>query len=466
MPTPQVAINGLKRCLQCVEEQANSNSTLYASNIGKFVEIRQLALQIAELSEVALKKSGIDFGYSDKIHSEGLSTLTELISQTVMKTLDSHQIVESNVVDTVKDEDVEFTKSEKIDLNKFTRDFKSVLQTTEIELIKSNNTERHVFECAKMCRTYFEIRFDKRNDIHNLHRFDRKQFKNYLASLVLAYGRSIVCREEELFRDKFYSWIEEVKEGKSPYTMPKFVAEIYFNIIQDKTEDNTYEFSKVWWNKGVQLWKSLWKSGYSEFTKICRDLSPTENLSWIENKFLKHSLLKDYNSENIIHSCKNIHYGTGYTNEECFDIAYKYFVEETDIVPDPISIREVKEIWVEYIEYLSDSVIIRYPEIQLEMCPKLRELFGEELIISTATSAKSFIFYSVRYPDKLEELRLNVVNMQETNSNILKSNAEVIEDILKSTNPCSLDVIDVYLHYLDWYREVEDVKSEFAFTAN
>jgi len=329
------ALRGIARCAEFTEIQANSDSTLYSKGVDNLLQIRDLACQIVENANKALAKVGKDdIKYQDvrsnyyespkediaKLNASFLSELLksfELVPKSA--TLESEKTsknvefpIENNTGSYEKadiEPIVDVTSSKcKVDKCKsavseslpgkslsedFCKKFKTVLhEVAEIDELKFSDPEMKRF--AKILSSYFSIRFNAKYDPNHIHKFDRKQFRNYLASFIFAYGQSFEWDETSEFLCECEDWLNQVKAGNVKYSFPRSVGYMFFSI---KNGDILSTLSEKALENSRRIYEELWLQGLDEFgytskTFKGREYLPTVGMNW---------LLKDVESLSFNH---------------------------------------------------------------------------------------------------------------------------------------------------------------------
>lgn len=328
MASAQVALNGLQRCLSYTQAQRDSSSTFYSSSVESLKQIRELASQIMIASNEALSKVGLeeplsivkdhpcDLVESDefiqKVSEISSKVASEVANQVIFQVLNQFNLVNQqnisiNHVDQYNQYSESLNLSEileadctdqenpgkieeqtqisgnSIKSSTFIHDFKQVLRevhTLSVEKFSSPEIKL----VSDLVFDYFDVRFNKKYDPNQIHWFSRKRFRDYLASILISYSRSVVVGESFKFYTNFENWLEDIQKSPSKYTLPVNCSSVYFNIlVKDASQVSEYLDIEVV-QKFKEIWAELWELGYYKFKNLSDDWClPDKSLSWIQS---------------------------------------------------------------------------------------------------------------------------------------------------------------------------------------
>lgn len=281
MATAQSSLKGVTRGIEYAKSILDSNSSFYAKGEASMEELRDRAIELAYLADKALERNGL----GDK---EGLDA--ELASLKTVKK------ARKRPVQPKKTEDFEGPlrpihspfeelKSKRVRVPKYyARRFKITLKEVA-SLPMSSFSSPLVRAIAITAQSYFTIRFDGRNDPNQVHKFDQRQFKTYLACLVLAFASAKIHNNLNEFHKEITSYLEDVKKGHNPFTLPKTPGMMFFRMIHVKDGTPKEPMPEDVFLLARQWWEELWDLGYSEFADYKESYSPIfpdREMVWIE----------------------------------------------------------------------------------------------------------------------------------------------------------------------------------------
>lgn len=281
MATAQSSLKGVTRGIEYAKSILDSNSSFYAKGEASMEELRDRAIELAYLADKALERNGL----GDK---EGLDE--ELAN---LKTVKKPR---KKPVQPKKTEDFkgplrpihspfEELKSKKVRVPKYyARRFKITLKEVA-SLPMSSFSSPIVRAIAITAQSYFTIRFDGRNDPNGIHKFDQRQFKTYLACLVLAFASAKIHNNLNEFHKEITSYLEDVKKGHNPFTLPKTPGMMFFRMIHVKDGNPKEPMPEDVFLLARRWWEELWDLGYSEFAdfkEIYSPIFPDREMVWIE----------------------------------------------------------------------------------------------------------------------------------------------------------------------------------------
>ena len=276
MTTPQVAISNLKRSLQFTLIASESDSKLYKKGVAHIEEIRDLAIAIAKVSVGILSEYGVP-------EPEPLFEREEV--ETKEKYIKNQKNTNKSLEEQVKDAS-KYAKSHKEEIKKSisescqatSLDLASIPKVFKTVAHKTSDvaTEEFKFPQTKAIATvvsqYFGLRFSAKNDPNHIHKFRRQNFRDYMLAWVIAYSDYNLNGKSSTFRGETDKFFDRVKSGKERYTLPKFVANYFFKIVNEGILDLNVETRAA----AMSIWNDLWVHGYNMFESI--DSIPTEYL--------------------------------------------------------------------------------------------------------------------------------------------------------------------------------------------
>lgn len=353
MANKDSALNGLRRALTFVQDTASTTDRLYSSKISAILEICSLSQAIEEAATRLLEREKIEgipqlhtklnskkkkkkdsefIGFDALEHqlnlakshyqSQGYEFDFSLRLTKPFKEVDEVESADNcNPVEAVQVEDIPIDhKDQEIkntDTSKecekpkehfkhnpntkitkvpklFVTDFKTILKNTATQISKCHEFEEELTDVGYISNklsVYFEKRFDARIDSNKLHKFDRTQFKNYLASLVLSYGVAIHTETENQWDEEMREFLHNIDLGRNKYTLPKSAAKIFFDL-RDANRRSISSLDDESVAIARELWDELWEYGYYMFNKFNRKgesshLYPTANLAWLDEDFAR-----------------------------------------------------------------------------------------------------------------------------------------------------------------------------------
>lgn len=268
MVTTQAAFNSFDRVMRYIG-QFTSDSTLYSKSVEHLNSLKSMALELVDAVNQQL-------GYEDEVQIDKKNLTQEIVgilqSMDLIKE-DAARIPQPvEVIEEVKPVEVE---SKAQVPNTIIRDYKSVAYEVA-SLDDDIYSDESVSRCSQLCNEYLQARFDMNNDPNNIHKFSKREIRNYVASLILWYSDCIENDDIDKFELDFYNWIERVGRGSEKYTLPKPAAAIFFEIKKN---------GKVELPDGVKLkarsiWNELWLKGYNKLHSD-NELSPTYDMEWL-----------------------------------------------------------------------------------------------------------------------------------------------------------------------------------------
>lgn len=286
--------------------------------------------------------------------------------------------------------------------------FKSVVNQTynRVEANKLCNDEIKIL--AYHLNEYFKARFDFKKDINSIHKFDRTQFRNYLASLVLSFCKASRSNSIEAWEAELEEFLSKVNAQKQKYTLPRSSAQIFFDIRRSGDNSiNSIDDGDV--ELAIQVWDVLWKNGFKLFeTKIGSDFSsliPTKSLSWLGEVFSR--VESEESSVNIMKASSYDNIYDARDLDEVVEEVYYQLCENLDGF-DQIELDQLNSkfypLLLDYLEFSFTSKYKQYFLRNIETNPQFAELksprghrFRLEVVIEAAlTSAyfQSLGFYS------------------------------------------------------------------------
>ena len=310
MVTFQSALNGINRDIQYMVEQTESQTTKYHKTIDNIQEIKNLALQLIDKSDkflVNYTQININYGIKE-VNNSNVNQFIITDSKQFLETLKEYLHVDET---NPKEKHVEICPAEPIDIEPTTisivedekhtespgytliKDFNAkfkevVIQTANFKSYQDEATR----ECAKICGELFKERFDRTNDPNGIHKFKIENYRDYLISTILTYAIKTDSQEITDFRYEFDDWIERVKDGTMPYTLPKSIADVYFGCIDPKFESKSFKITKGAAGTFITIWNNLWDLNYKKFNmyKDCdfSYLMPSDRLDWIIQTIVDH----------------------------------------------------------------------------------------------------------------------------------------------------------------------------------
>lgn len=288
MVSTQSAMNSLNRVLEYVNQTADV-TTMYQKGVENLKQIREIASQILRQTDNMLQLVDEFDPQPIQTHSDEalVKIASEAASSAVINVLNQLNIIgEQNIhADTVIQynsvESTEIDEKPQAVPNSNITKYKSIIKEVS-EIGEDSFASELSYNCASLCNMYFNTRFNLTYDINRIHRFDKKQLKNYIASIIIAYADSYESGGLVEFESEVYNWCQEVVKGVVRYTLPKSAATIFFKIIKNQP----LEISKESIQTAKQIWNDLWILGYSKLNTKClktpSEYLPVYDLSWIE----------------------------------------------------------------------------------------------------------------------------------------------------------------------------------------
>ena len=407
MTTAKVALNGLQRSLKYAEEQLESQRSLYNPGVENFEEIRRLAQKIVDLTDEILQ-----------------------ISEEMEK---QEKVIEKEVV--VKKKEVEIIDDE-VPQN-FSKDFKQVLQNVA-SLPLTDFSSSKIKECADFCNEYFNVRFSKRYDILNLHKFNLKDFKNYLYSFLLTFADYYESSQFIEVVSSCYDWLEDVKSGNVKYTMPKIVSQTYFQVVKGG------EYDSIDLKSFELIWDELWELGYEVFGQYNNSNFP-EHIP----QCLKHV--------KSLYSCDSITLESGLWNREVFEYALDSIEEETGIIVNAALRGEIKQVCYSWMDLSRESTYDLFRALAMKDNLSLNKLHYEnEVKLSDGTLCKSLIFYIMQNEvqvDVIEKKIESIFKKIQFLDSSFSSISEKYENV-KDSDVGELELVEVLQFYAQNYEVV------------
>lgn len=333
MSTAQVAINGLARCYSFTQALCDPSVSFYSSTIEYLKEIRDLGAKISVMANEALAKVGQNIPEVKVATIKELSPDSELILEEIRNlklqvssianvSTSQNVVVQVNNSDTLNHSEVKSyqspgsvvinpiksssplmpskadrikrlknsnptTKQEsfvdkiasrtKSNTNSYVRDFKTVVRDVgSLPLHKFSSDQIH--DLSVLCSNYFEVRFARKSKC----KFQTQEFKNYLACFIIAYSNAEAKYQSREFLDECFSWVNGLKTEDSKYVMPLPVAQIYFNLINKKTQKPQCFVLRENYDRAKEIWNELWSLGYCTFNNFEHDNLPDKNMTWLD----------------------------------------------------------------------------------------------------------------------------------------------------------------------------------------
>lgn len=416
MTTAQAALNSLRRSLKYAKDQLDSKNSLYSAGIKQFTEIKELADEISRIAAEMLAKSEVAVKDSISSYSE-LCEATKAVSKKSNTQLSS---------------------------NSYAKNFKSIVSKTSANAVKSKNSiSEDIVKCAEICATYFTVRFDKRFDKNNIHRFKIAKLPDYLYSLIFAYSKALSEGELGEFLSNFDFWIDEVKQGSVKYSLPKDAAFIFFN----KKADINYIF------EFQNIWNSLWELGYCEIAHLEFDTFKVD----------KFSPFKYFTKSDAFYSCDK------YSVEELdkstvFNQVCAAVESELSITIQQDQRNEIEPLCYAWLELVNEPTYDLFRAIAISNTPELRVFnYSNNVKLKEGTLFKSLIFYILKEGENGIQ---KVISSMDRIFKKLKyldsicSDISSMYEIVKEEKPSDLDLIEVLTHYVENYKGVSCGQSE------
>ena len=322
MTTSHAALNGLQRCLTFTEEQRDSDSSFYSSGIEALKQIRDIATQIMLASNEALAKVGLDESLEivkstssqltnpEFILEEAAKVSEQTASQVVnqifsvvfnqfngnsqqnvlIEQVDTFQSSASANIEVKPEVDPEILDVEVEDSKKSSRshseiyDYKKILaEVANLPISKFSSPQ--IKTGAILVSEYFDVRFNKRYDVHQIHWFSMEKLRDYLVSVLLGFSESVVKGQYQEFCSDFKLWLSEIRENSSKYTLPANCASIFFEILNKDPNSVSKQLSNEALSYFDDMWSELWKLGYYKFKKWSNlTCYPSKDVDWIRKQ--------------------------------------------------------------------------------------------------------------------------------------------------------------------------------------
>lgn len=281
------ALNSMQRVTETLNSRKVSTSTVYSSNRERLKLIRQYAEDIMVAANDLLGRVGESDPryYATACGIENLERVAELAASKVLeKALGTGRHIENGYAEISKKE---FPRSEEgrpeSPTRFFSRNFKRVLSRTAATMRESKDVE--AAKCADMVDKVFGARFDSKNDPDRIHRFDRRQFRNYLAALVLDFSMESCEGRADAYLEYVGDWVETVKGGSVRFTLPPSASRVFFTIAKPEKCTDPIEVPDAANELAHRIWESLWHGGYFEFALLGDepdDSVPTHGFDWFD----------------------------------------------------------------------------------------------------------------------------------------------------------------------------------------
>ena len=420
------AMNGLKRSISYTKEKRDSSSAFYSSTIENLNEIKALAEQLIQIVDEALAKAE---NFQDQ---ELESSETQLIP-----------IVEVEEVADINEVKASF------EIPSTSRTYLKKLKST-VNALGKIDLKQYEFKPAKECIDlacqYFDVRFDKRNDPNHIHVFDQKCYINYLASFVLDYANHYIDNTIDEFKLMLYSWLDDVKLGLCKYTMPPDMSYLFFEMVNSDNVESCYSYEA--YIVAQDIWKCLWDLGLSDCARFELKTQPNREFSWFNLSGLK--------VVNIVNSCKHLSFDNCLSYPTVFDLALAKYVDETNTDINPELLVEIESVFMKYCEFTLSSCYSIFQNYEVSKEPKLNIVFDDKKHnISEGTIAKALIFYLSSGKSSCEDLiqRLNDIKVLEQSIETKYKTFAAISEAIKEYDIESLDLLEVFIYYIDNYTE-------------
>lgn len=133
--------------------------------------------------------------------------------------------------------------------------------------------------CARLLSTWYHSRFLNERQSESNFRYNINHMKDWVRSIVLAYGHSIAHSEESNFVDTFNTWCKSLDDpSTSNYPLPYNIYQFQKNLTEDKMSAVSLVLWDVLMDYGLQL-MSATSCSHIYFTSndlldLCKDVCP------------------------------------------------------------------------------------------------------------------------------------------------------------------------------------------------
>lgn len=288
------ALNSMQRVSETLNSRKVSTTGLYSSNRERLKLIRQYAEDIMVAANDILGRVGESDPryFATTCSSENLEKVAELAAEKALERvmgMDTQPRIENASEGMFKAEEArKGSDGQDFPTRHFAKNFKRVLSRTATTMRDSADIEAS--KCADMVDKVFRARFDSKNDPDKLHRFDRRQFRNYLAALVIDFSLESYEGKLDAYLDHMCDWVEAVKCGSVRFTLPPSASKVFFTIAKPEKCTDPVEISDHIKERASRIWESLWHGGYFEFAMLGDEpdgVMPTHGFDWFDTDGVK-----------------------------------------------------------------------------------------------------------------------------------------------------------------------------------